>query len=136
MGVTIIRNDSYIVLAVASGVSENDLEGKIVKKLIEEGIFYGENEDVNKSIEEIGKGEGYSQKELVDLIFPDKVGNTEIGELLKGIVFFGDGFENPCPCCGCELEFEMDEEMGAKWEEITCSNSDCGHTEMNDLSEF
>lgn len=136
MNIKILRNDSYRALSRSSGITENELEKRILDKLIECGVFDGRDEDIGKSVKELSFLSGYDPIDLIGIVFPEKSDNLEIGEFLKGIIFWGDSFGEECPYCGCDVDCEIEQEMGAKWEYKKCVNSSCVYDCVEDISGY
>lgn len=123
--ITILKNDAFALMTTATGYSENTLEEIIIKRMVDEGLMAGGIEDCGFSVQHIGFENKYDIFDLMNVLFPEGVKNTEIMELLDSIIFWGDGSEHPCPQCGCECDGEEDGADGHVWTDWKCTNGEC-----------
>lgn len=128
MHITLKRNDAFYVLGTILQMSEGLLERTILNKLIQERVIYGDKMEAGLSVEEILIQARIEPREGVSLLFPNQKEIEELCPLLEKIILWGKGEENPCPDCGCDLEFEYDAEIT----KYNCSNDDCTYSDHND----
>lgn len=130
--VTILKNEAFAVLSTATGYSEKTLEELIIKRMIDENIMSGDVGDCGFSVEQIGHQNKYDSFDMMNVLFPEGIKNTEVFELLDSIFIWGLGVENPCPICGNECEVEHDSTDGISWMNLECSNPECDYTNANE----
>lgn len=130
--ITIKQNDAFLVLQTITKLSAEDLEKQIITNLVNERIFYATNEDCGLTANDLAQDNGYATKEFIKVILPGYEESAEIPELLKGVLFWGLATNDPCECCGCELESENETQEGHTWTNKTCENSECGFKDSNE----
>jgi hypothetical protein len=132
METTIRKNESFSVLATATGKNHQELENAIVETLVENQLILESYEDYGKTIQEIMDENQEEIDDFIKFAFPEKEVNSEIAELLKGIYIWGNGSENPCPECGCEMEVENDGIGTVQWVDFKCENPNCNYAESGE----
>lgn len=138
---TIKKNDAFHSLAKITGLTDQELETRIFKRLQDEGFLQDWEEEVGKTIKDINEqefGENYSSEQLVEILFPNEKQSIEIPEFIGAIQFWGEGYIKPCNSCGCEMIPESDSFIGSKekWENFSCINSNCQESIVNEPFNF
>lgn len=119
--ITIEPNDAFEMLKDITRDHINNLPKFIVKKLYKKEFIEGVREDCGKSLDQIANQNDVTIYHLIKKVFPTVKYTDEIPELSKYIFLVWNSANNPCPECGCELDFEFD----GGWENTKCSNFDC-----------
>lgn len=133
METTIKHNDAFIFLAKAINLTETKLVKVIYKNMLEEGVMYNDNTIAGFSVMSIFKQNGYSVEKMFSVLFPSEPYSIEAYSVLDEIIFWGTGFEHPCPECGSECDVNEDGIGGETWKEYICQNSECKYRLSNEL---
>jgi hypothetical protein len=128
MDVQILKNQSFQMMSIASGLSESTMEELFIKRMINEGLMSGDKNDCGWSLQQIAFQNKYDIFDLINVLFPEGIKNTEVMELMDSIMIWGLASEHPCPLCGCECDHE-DDAGNDLW---TCSNGECHFKDSNE----
>lgn len=127
-----IKNDDvFHVLSIATGKTYQVLENLIFTSLMNEGVMDGDVQDAGLNLMFVAEQSGYSIEDIMEIVFPDLLGNTEVSEMLMAVTFWGLE-ENGCPDCGCEVETTEDGSDGVTWLEFECTNCEYKSTDEPD----
>lgn len=126
----LLKNDAYKLLSSIVQIPENELESFIIERLEKRGLLT-KDQDFGWSIEQIAFDNNMTVPEIVFIIFGTNK-HQEVPELLKAIIFWGDGVNYPCPKCGCECEVSEMIQSGHSWNEWACTNSYCDYEDSNE----
>ena len=121
------------MVQLISGKTEKDLEEHILESMKEHLYLDNSFEDCGKTIEDlIIEFDEYSIEDVVEILFPDETENDQLKEVLKSILFLGDGSTNPCDQCGCEMEVQDESQGKYSWQNHNCENPYCDNGSTNE----
>ena len=108
-------------MQISTGYSEKTLEELLLKRMIDENIMCGDIIDCGWSLQQIAFQNKYDIFDLMNVLFPEGIENSEVMDLLDSIYVWGTATELPCPMCGNTCDHE-DDGGNDLW---TCSNHEC-----------
>lgn len=86
MDVQILHNESFAMLSVSCGYSKNTLEEIMIKRMLDESLISLNQNVHGKSIQQIAFEKKYDIFDLMNVLFPEGVKNTEVMELMDSII--------------------------------------------------
>jgi hypothetical protein len=135
MEIQIKHTDAFRELCKITMSNDKFFEQKILNGLDSINFLMDWSQEAGKTIGDlIDEHSDHTIEEVVQAIFPSGMfnGSEEVKEFTRSVLLWGNGSQNPCSQCGCEMEGEEDGMGKTTWIDWKCSNPNCDNADSGE----